>query len=89
MLKEGEGEASVIRELDKKISKKEVKRSIKLLKGGKALADDVILMAKDEVEMQKMLRVVEGFAKKWRFRLSVAKSIVVRWERYVSCTVSR
>ena len=44
-------------------------------------ADDVVLMAKDEVEMQKMLRVVEGFAKKWRFRLSVAKSKVVKFGR--------
>ena len=37
VLKEGEGEASVIRELDKKISKKEVKRSIKLLKGNQGV----------------------------------------------------
>ena len=42
MLKEGEGEASVIRELDKKISKKEVKRSIKLIKGGKARGFDEV-----------------------------------------------
>ena len=47
-------------------------------------ADDVVLMAKDEVEMQKMLRVVEGFAKKWRFRLSVAKSKVVKFVFWVN-----
>ena len=40
-------------------------------------ADDIVLICENEEEAQRMVQVVEEYAKRWRFRLSAEKSKVV------------
>ena len=40
-------------------------------------ADDMILMAESEEELKVMMKVVDRFSRKWRFRVSVKKSKVM------------
>ena len=50
--------------------------------GGKKLsallfADDIVLLAENKKDLQRMLDVVAGYAKRWRFELNPKKSQVV------------
>jgi hypothetical protein len=57
-------------------------RGVVIEQGGKKLcsllyADDIVLMAENKRDLQQMLDVVAGFAKKWRFELNAKKTQVV------------
>ena len=60
-------------------------RGVEIEEGGKKLsallyADDIVLLAKNKKDLQRMLDVVAGYAKKWRFELNPKKSQVVVFE---------
>ena len=57
-------------------------RGVEIAEGGKKLsallyADDIVLLAENKRDLQRMLDVVAGYAKKWRFELNPKKSQVV------------
>jgi hypothetical protein len=57
-------------------------RGVEIEEGGKKLsallyADDIVLLAENKQDLQRMLDVVAGYAKKWRFELNPKKSQVV------------
>ena len=44
-------------------------------------ADDLALLAKNDVEMQKMLRVLDAYCRDWQFQVSYGKTKVLRFGR--------
>ena len=40
-------------------------------------ADDLVLFAEDDVNLQKMLEVLQSYSQKWRFEINVGKSKVM------------
>ena len=40
-------------------------------------ADDLVLFAEDDVNLQKMLEVLQSYSQKWRFEINVGKSNVM------------
>ena len=57
-------------------------RGVEIAEGEKKLsallyADDIVLLAENKRDLQRMLDVVAGYAKKWRFELNPKKSQVV------------
>ena len=57
-------------------------RGVEIAEGEKKLSallypDDIVLLAENKRDLQRMLDVVAGYAKKWRFELNPKKSQVV------------
>ena len=58
--------------------------------GGLLYADDIVLIAGSEEELQRMLNVVRLYAGEWKFRFNSKKSkgsgkVEVVWERIGGC----